>query len=98
MVTGGLSLPFYEATPVPLGEETLVAGSLLCAFQMPSQEKMFLRIEPCTPQLASTTWVTPKSAATDIKEIASSSLSLCTVIRKRRSLRKASRIARSRLE
>src|SRR5947209_1843532 len=28
-----------------------------------------------TPQLASTTWVTPKSTATDISEIASSSLS-----------------------
>ena len=36
--------------------------------------KTFLRIEPCTPQLASTTWVTPKSAATDISAIASSSL------------------------
>jgi hypothetical protein len=34
----------------------------------------FFRIEPCTPQLASTTWVTPKSAATDISAIASSSL------------------------
>ncbi len=30
---------------------------------------------PCTPQLPSTTWVTPKSVATDIKEIASSSVS-----------------------
>jgi hypothetical protein len=36
--------------------------------------KTFFRIEPCTPQLASTTWVTPKSAATDISAIASSSL------------------------
>src|SRR6202034_3947915 len=48
---------------------------------------MLLRIEPCTPQLASTTWVTPKSAATDMSAIASSSLSLWAVMRKRRSLR-----------
>ncbi len=59
--------------------------------------KTLLRMDPCTPQLASTTWVTPKSAATDMRAMASSSLSLWTVIRKRRSLRKASRIALSRL-
>jgi hypothetical protein len=39
-----------------------------------SHLKTLLRIEPCTPQLASTTCVTPKSAATDISEMASSSL------------------------
>src|SRR6516162_3168501 len=48
-----------------------------------------------TPQLASTTWVTPKSTATDISEIASSSESPLVVIRKCRILRNASRIARS---
>src|SRR4030081_1067763 len=63
-----------------------------------SHLKTFFRIVPWTPQLASTTWVTPKSAPTDINEIASSSLKPCTVIRNRRSLRNASRIARSRLE
>ena len=35
-----------------------------------------------TPQFPSTTWVTPKSTATDIRDIASSSLSPCVVIRK----------------
>lgn len=57
--------------------------------------KTLLRIEPWIPQLASTTCVTPKFAATDNKAMASSSLSLCTVIRKRRSLRKPSRMAGS---
>src|ERR1700687_6214567 len=66
--------------------------------QRQSHLNTFFRIVPWTPQLASTTWVTPKSAPTDISEIASSSLIRCTVIRNRRSLRNASRIARSRLE
>ena len=39
-----------------------------------SHRNTVFRIVPCTPQLASTTWVTPKSAPTDISEIASSSL------------------------
>ena len=41
----------------------------------------FFRIA-CTPQFPSTTWVTPKSTATDISEIASSSDSPFVVIRK----------------
>src|SRR5438034_383125 len=47
---------------------------------------------PWTPQLASTTWVTPTSAPTDITEIASSSLRPCTVIRNLRSFRHRHRI------
>ena len=35
---------------------------------------MLFLMTACTPQLPSTTWVTPKSTATDISEIASSSL------------------------
>src|SRR5262245_44209757 len=48
-----------------------------------------------TPQLPSTTWVTPKSTAIDMSEMASSSLSPRVVMRKWRILRKASRSARS---
>ena len=47
------------------------------------------------PQLPSTTWVTPKSTATEISEIASSSDSPLVVIRKARILRNASLSARS---
>src|SRR5439155_13926245 len=57
--------------------------------------KTCLRITACTPQLPSTTCVTPKSTATDISEMASSSLRPRVVIRKWRILRNASRIARS---
>ena len=44
--------------------------------------KTSLRMTACTPQFPSTTWVTPKSTATDISEIASSSVSFLVVIRK----------------
>src|SRR5262249_2133567 len=57
--------------------------------------KTCLRMTACTPQLPSTTCVTPKSTATDISEMASSSLRPRVVIRKWRILRNASRIARS---
>src|SRR6201996_8858485 len=49
----------------------------------------------CTPQLPSTTWVTPKSTAAEISAIASSSLNPLVFIRKRRTFRNASFIARS---
>ena len=42
------------------------------------------------PQLPSTTWVTPKSTATELSEIASSSLNPLVVIRNVRTLRNAS--------
>jgi len=51
-----------------------IAKPLLRAHEGYVHMKTFFRIDPCTPQLASTTWVTPKSAATDISAIASSSL------------------------
>src|SRR5262249_62048550 len=57
--------------------------------------KMLFLITACTPQLPSTTSVTPKSTATDMREIASSSLRPCVFMRKWRILRKASRMARS---
>src|SRR5216684_266740 len=57
--------------------------------------KMSLRTMAWTPQLPSTTWVTPKSTAIDIRLMASSSVRPLAVIRKRRILRKASRMARS---
>src|SRR5262249_48060439 len=47
------------------------------------------------PQLPSTTWVTPKSTATEISEIASSLLKPLVFIKKPRILRNASRRARS---
>src|SRR5262249_13409338 len=62
--------------------------------QFASRNRLFFRIA-CTPQLPSTTWVTPKSTAADIRAIASSSLNPFTSIRKRRILRKASFMARS---
>jgi hypothetical protein len=65
-----------------------------CDPDQPEMNKLFL-ITACTPQLPSTTCVTPKSAATDISEIASSSLRLCVVIKKCRGFRNASRSARS---
>lgn len=49
----------------------------------------------CTPQLPSTIWEIPKSTATDINEMASSSDKACAVMRNRRILRKASFMARS---
>src|SRR5665647_814954 len=49
----------------------------------------------CTPQLPSTTCVTPKSTATDMSDTASSSLRCCVFIRKCRILWNASRKARS---
>lgn len=52
-------------------------------------------INACTPQLPSTTCVIPKSTATDMSEMASSSLSFCVVIKKWRIFRNASRSARS---
>src|SRR5271157_1280061 len=48
-----------------------------------------------TPQLPSTTWVTPKSTASYISEIASSSVRPLVAIRKDRILRNASLMARS---
>src|SRR5215472_4478681 len=44
--------------------------------------KRFFSITAWTPQFPSTTWVTPKSTATDIREIASSSESPLVVMRK----------------
>jgi undecaprenyl-diphosphatase len=54
--------------------------------QPPRAGKMPLPMIACTPQLPSTTWVMPKSTATDISEIASSSLKPCVDIRKWRIL------------
>src|SRR5438132_1458454 len=55
----------------------------------------FFLIVAWTPQLPSTTWVMPKSTATDMREIASFSLRPLVVMRKWRIFRNASLIARS---
>src|SRR5690606_23047698 len=61
----------------------------------PSPTNRLFLMTPCTPQLPSTTCVMPKSAATEMSEIASSSLRPWVVIKKWRIFRKASRSARS---
>src|SRR5260370_42709335 len=69
-------------------------GEDFAAHALAPANRLFLMIA-WMPQLPSTTWVTPKSTAMDISEIASSSLNPLVVIRNARILRNASLRARS---
>src|SRR5215831_16529091 len=91
------------STPQPRLSDSRIGYALIIG-SPPREEPMDHTVAPANrlfltiawiPQLPSTTWVTPKSTATELSEIASSSLNPLVVIRNVRTLRKASLRARS---
>src|SRR5882672_11251275 len=80
--------------PLPASGEREQRRRPCSAHTLAPANRLFLTMA-WMPQLPSTTWVTPKSTAMDISEIASSSLNPLVVIRNARILRNASLRARS---
>jgi len=94
LTAGGAPVPLAQHHGRAPGAGTPAPDRPEASCRYPPAKMLFLMMA-WTPQLPSTTCVIPKSTATDIREIASSSVRPLVVMRKFRIFRKASFIARS---